>query len=183
MDVEKWRGALQRAFSKEKGMKSLILLGICGIALIYLSTLFGSGKEKEPAPGNETAACTADEYEKKLEREIARVVSAITGETEPAVMVTLKSGSRYVYAVEEKGASRQEAAGESSEEKETAYVILKNAEGAQQALPVTEIQPRIKGVVIVSRYAGDPEIREKLTEAVKTALDISSARICVTGSG
>ncbi len=50
-------------------------------------------------------------------------------------------------------------------------------------MPVTEIQPKIKGVVIVSRYAGDPEIREKLTEAVKTALDISSARICVTGSG
>ncbi len=183
MDVEKWKGALQKLFSKERGMKGLIFLGICGIALIYLSTLLGSGKEKQSAAESETAACTAAEYEKNLEREIVRIVGAITGETDPAVMVTLKSGSRYVYAMEEKGASRQEAEGESSAERETAYVILKNAEGAQQALPVTEIQPKIKGVVIVSRYAGDPEIREKLTEAVKTALDISSARICVTGSG
>lgn len=183
MDVEKWKGTLRKLVSKEKGMKSLILLGICGIALIYLSTLFGSGGEKQPAAAPEASVGTANEYEKKLEQEIARIVKAITGEAEPAVMVTLKSGSRYVYAVEEKGGSRQEGSGESSEEKETAYVILKNAEGAQQALPVTEIQPRIKGVVIVSRYAGNPEIREKLTEAVKTALDISSARICVTGSG
>ncbi len=183
MDVEKWKGTLRKLFSKEKGMKGIIFLGICGIALIYLSTLFGAGKEKQDVLENETTACAVGEYEKNLEREVARIIGAITGETDPAVMITLKSSSRYVYAIEEKGSSRQEAAGENSEEKETSYVILKNAEGAQQALPVTEIQPRIKGVVIVSRYAGDPEIREKLTEAVKTALDISSARICVTGSG
>ena len=33
-DVEKWKGALQKLFSKERGMKGLIFLGICGIALI-----------------------------------------------------------------------------------------------------------------------------------------------------
>ncbi len=102
MDVEKWKGALQKLFSKERGMKGLIFLGICGIALIYLSTLLGSGKEKQSAAGSETAACTAAEYEKNLEREIVRIVGAITGETDPAVMVTLKSGSRYVYAMEER---------------------------------------------------------------------------------
>lgn len=183
MDVEKWKEAVKKALSKEKSTKILLVLGVCGILLIYLSTLFSSGKKQDSEPVQETVSDSAASYEKRLEQELSRIVSAITGEPDPAVMVTLKNGSRYIYAADEKGASQTEQDGTAAEERETKYVVLKNSQGAQQALPITEIQPKVKGVIIVSRYAGDPEVREKLTEAAKTVLDISSARICVTDSG
>ena len=174
MDVEKWKTALKKVFSKEKGTNVLLLLGVCGILLIYLSTLFSSDGTEKNEPAAEKSQGEAVAVEKRLEQELARIVTAITGEEDPAVMVTLKSGSRYVYASDER---------EREEERESNTVILKDSDGAQQALTVTEIQPKVKGVVIVSRYAGNSAIREKLTEAVRTVLDISSARICVTDSG
>lgn len=183
MDVEKWKAAFQKAFPKDRGVKLLVLLGICGIALIYLSTLFGNEKDQKDAPAKEDSTASIGEYEQRLEQELTRIVCAITGEEGPAVLVTLESSSQTVYAADEKTSSQQEENGESSEEYEKTHVILKDSGGAQQALAVTEIQPKVKGVVIVSRYAGDPVIREKLTEAVKTALDISSARVCVTDTG
>ena len=174
MDVEKWKSALKKAFSREKGTNILLLLGVCGILLIYLSTLFSSGEAKKSETAKEESREEAATYEKRLEQELARIVSAITGEEDPAVMVTLKSGSRYVYAADER---------EREAEREKSTVILKDSDGTQQALAITEIQPKVKGVVIVSRYAGDSAIREKLTEAVRTVLDVSTARICVTDSG
>ncbi len=183
MDLEKWKKGLQKAFSREKGLKFAVALGILGIALIFLSSLFSAAKEKKTSePQGGAASFPQESCERDLEQELSRIVRAITGEEAPEVLVTLESGRKYVYAEDEKTNSREDS-GENSGERETAHVILKNSDGGQQALTVTEIEPEIKGVVIVSRYAGDPVIREKLTNAVKTALDISSARVCVTDTG
>lgn len=183
MDVEKWKAALQKAFPKDKAVKVLILLGICGIALIYLSSLFSGEKKQEKAPERAEQTVSVEAYEEKLEQELARIVRAITGEETPEVLVTLESGNRKVFASDEKTDSQQSETGQNTREVEKSHVILRDSNGAQQALTVTEIQPEVKGVVIVSGYAGNPVIREKLTEAVKVALDISSAKVCVTDSG
>ncbi len=180
MDAEKWKDFFHRTCSKNGGRKLLVLLGLLGVALIGFSTLFSGktqGKEPEPA-----SSSSAGEYRQELEQALARIVSAITGEESPEILVTLESGSRYVYAADEKTDSREEET-ESVEERETAHVILKDSEGAQYPLTVTEIEPEIKGVVIVSRCAGNPVIREKLIDAVRTALHVSSARVCVTDAG
>lgn len=186
MEFKKVKDAFLENLKKDKAVKIVLVLGICGIALIYLSTWFEPGQKKaepEPAVGEVSPVDT----EKRLEAELARIVRAITGEEDPAVMVTLESTGRTVYAADEKRntqeSGREGNAVQNSEENEKAHIILKDAEGAQHALTVTEIQPKIKGVVIVSRYAGDPVIREKLTDAVRTALDVSSAKVCVTDSG
>ncbi len=180
MDAEKWKDLFRRTCSKDGGRKLLVLLGLLGVALIGFSTLFSGEKpEKEPEPA---ASSSAGEFRQELEQELARIVSAITGEESPEILVTLESGSRYVYAADEKTDSREEET-ENIEERETAHVILKDSEGAQRPLTVTEIEPEIKGVVIVSRRAGDPAIREKLIDAVRTALHVSSARVCVTDAG
>lgn len=181
MDAEKWKALAGKLLSKDRAVKVLVLLGLCGIALICLSSLWGKAGREEPQRKPETSA-GAEEYGEALEQDIARVVRAITGEEDPTVLVTLESGVRSVYAEDEKTGSREEET-ETSGEEERTHVILKDSDGAQRALTVTEIQPEIKGVVIVSRYAGDPAIREKLTQAVRTALNVSSARVCVTDTG
>lgn len=56
---------------------------------------------------------------------------------------------------------------------------MKGSDGSEQALAVTEIQPVVKGVVVVCDGGGNPAVQQSVTEAVTTALDISSVRVCV----
>lgn len=181
MKAEKWKQAARGIFSGERAVKLAVLLGICGIGILFISGL-GGRREKEPELPESAASSEIVEYQEGLEGALRRVVKAITGEENPTVLVTLESGSRYLYAQDEKQDAKAED-GETDEASETVHVVLKDADGAQHALTVTEIQPKVKGVVIVSGRAEDPAIREKLVNAVKTALDISSSRVCVTDTG
>lgn len=181
METKKIKEAFGSLFKKDKVVKGILLLGICGIALIYFSSWQGGKKENEA----EAAAkmTEGESYEEKLEADLSRIVKAITGEDDPTVMITLQNGGEAVYAQDEKGAVETGEGSAKRDENEKTHIILKDSEGTQTALPVTELKPQVKGVVVVSRSAKDPAIREKLTLAVRTALDISSARVCVTDSG
>ena len=64
---------------------------------------------------------------------------------------------------------------------EKTYIIVKSADGSQKPLVVMQIKPEIQGIVIVSRYGNDISVREKITQAVKTALNLSSTQVCVIG--
>ena len=55
--------------------------------------------------------------------------------------------------------------------------------GIDCVVGTTGMSQDIQGVVVVSDFAGDPAVREKLLAAVCTALDLSSARVCVTSRG
>lgn len=75
--------------------------------------------------------------------------------------------------------SAEEYSGESLNRTQTdgdtqkTYILVKAADGSQKPLVVTKTEPEIRGVVVVSRGGSDPKMREKIVEAVKTALDLS----------
>ncbi len=177
MDIKNGANSLLKLLKKDKFRNVILFLGIGGIALIYISTWIDFSP-KEPEAEQETVSYSAAEYERQLETGLRQVVAAITGEENPTVLVTLESTGKTVYAQDEKKSSR-----EGEEQNETIHILLKDSEGAQHALTVTEIQPKVKGVVVVSEFAGDSVIREKLIYAMKTALDISSTKVCVIDSG
>jgi len=168
MELKKAGEWLKNVLKKENALRLVMVLGICGIALLALSS-FGSGGEEpreEPKQEEPNAA-----YARTLEQDLTRIVTAITGERDPAIMVTLENTGSRVYAEDEK---------ESSQEKESTHVVLEDSQGAQSPLTVTQVQPRIQGIVIVSARAKDPAVKEKLTNAAMTALGIPSSRVCVT---
>ena len=173
--MDQWKQKLQEIFQKEKSLKLVVLLGICGIALIGLSSFW------EPAPAQEkqTETVNQEDYSDRLESELSRIVTAITGEEAPTVVVTLADNGRSLYASDQRENTRQEE-GASSVERETSHILLEDADGSQSALTVTQTQPEIQGVVVVSALADDPAVREKLLTAVCTALDVSTARVCIT---
>lgn len=45
---------------------------------------------------------------------------------------------------------------------------------------MTELQPTVKGVVIVCEGGDQPLVQQRVTDAVTIALNISSKRVCVT---
>lgn len=173
MDAKRLPEVLQKLLKKEHATTILVFIGIVGIALIYFSSWTSGKTEPEVSSPQTVNAGSVDDMQQRLEADLKRIVSAITGE-EAEVMITLENGGETVYAVDERVSKN-----ENSVEEERAYLIIKDSDGAQKGLAVNQIQPEIKGVVVVSKSSENALIREKLIDAVKTALGISSAKVCV----
>lgn len=165
-------------FFKSDRWKNLIILGgLAGIVLIFLSSYFPSGNSDSTEKAlNEI---TAQEYTSQLEASLTQIVSQIHGAGEAHIMVTLETGVETKYATEEKSST------ESSGEKmfgssELTYITVRDANGSERALAITEVQPTVKGVVVVCPGGEDPVVQQRIVSAVTTALDISSKRVFVT---
>lgn len=179
MELGQWKQRFLDLFRKEKPLKLVVLLGVFGIALIGLSA-FWEPDGSDPVP--ETSSSGTEDYRQSLEEDLGRIVTAITGEEHPTVVVTLGDTGKSLYASDERQSTQQEE-GASTEDRESTHILMEDADGNQYALTVTQTQPEVQGVVVVSQFAGNPIVQEKLLNAVCTALDISSAKVCVTGSG
>lgn len=181
--------SVKKLFKQDKFISAVALMGLLGILIIYLSSFFGGDSKTEKKP-EEQLSITIAEYENKLEDKLIKIVSAITGEENPVIMLTLEGESTFVYAKNEKSSvtdndEYQESgikSTENSNDNETSYIILKDESGSEHALKITEIQPEVKGVVVVSGYANNILVKEKITNAVRTALGISSSKVCVVGA-
>ena len=164
-----------------KGRKIIIAAGLVGMALILASEFW---------PGQKTAGTaaktTAEDFLEKTEAKLADVVGSIQGAGKCRIMVTLENGVEYVYATQQKvNTDRQEGTdGDSSklnqrDDTEESIVIVETENG-RQGLLVTELQPTVKGVVIVCEGGDQPLVQQRVTDAVTIALNISSKRVCVT---
>ena len=165
-----------------------MLIAACA-ALVLLMLLWPMDTKNTENEAQETVELTAGDYTRALSAQIAQMVSAITGESEPHVTVTLRTMGETVYATEDnqREKSAEEYSGESLNRTQTdgdtqkTYILVKAADGSQKPLIVTKTEPEIRGVVVVSCGGSDPKMREKIVEAVKTALDLSSTQVCVVG--
>ena len=58
-----------------------------------------------------------------------------------------------------------------------------DSQGTEHALAVTEIEPKVKGVIVICSGGENPIVKQRIAEAVTTALNIPSKRVCITKSG
>lgn len=166
--------------------KIVIIVGLIGIALIFLSGLF-KNDQPEAKTVSSPNVISADQYAAQLESKLTDIVSRIQGTGSAKVLVTLERSTQYVYATEEKKSNQTTqdksdgttTKNEANDNTETTYTLVKGADGAQKALAVTEVQPIIKGVVVVCDGGDDPAVQQNVISAVTTALDITSVRVCV----
>lgn len=180
------RNSLNSFFEKDKSRKLIVISGLAGIVLIFVSSIWG-GKGKTPVK-NDEESLGSGRYEEKLERSLESIVSSIKGAGNSKVLVTLENSTETIYATEEKKnkeASEDRTNGETTRKKESddcekKYITVKDSEGTERALAVTEIQPRVKGVIVVCTGGDDPIVQQRIIGAVTTALNISSKRVCVT---
>lgn len=152
------------------------------VLLIGLSSVF-PGRKKEKA---ETTAPTAASYIAEIEQKLEQIAVSIVGGKAEA-MVTLENGVEYIYASETEtdtqknedktGADKTKI--QQNDSNAQKYIIVKNANGDEQALVVTEVMPTVKGVVVVCDCGGQPALAEAVRSAVVTALNISENRVCV----
>ncbi len=191
MQENKQGSGMKKLFSGMGGDKVkniIIVAGLVGIALIFFSSFIKPSSQNQQEQ-EESATITAEEYADQLEKNLTEVISSIQGAGPSKVMVTLESGVQTKYATEEKTNSEasqdKDSNGETtrsqqSGDSEITYITVRDANGAERALEITEIQPTVKGVVVVCSGGEDPVVQQRVIDAVTTALNISSKRVCVT---
>jgi len=186
MDLKK----IKEILSNDKVKYVIIFLGVIGIILIFTSN-FSKGKLKENKK-NDKDFSTSDtyEYKEQLEENLKNIISEISGVGNVKVLVTLESSMQNVYATEQKKnkeavEDRNENENERSKkqesnEVETKYITIKDSDGTEKALSVMQIQPIVKGVVVICSGGDNIDVKNKVIETVKTALNITSKRVFVT---
>lgn len=172
---------ISKYLAKLKNPKFLMIIGLIGIVLIFLSTLIPSEGSKKAAT---TGEFSPEAYRVSLEKDILEIVKDITGSRNATVVITLESGIRYSYADIREGITSDKTESESqsveSEFKE-GYITVKNADGGEQALLITAQMPEIRGVAIVCEGGDSEIIAEKITSTVTAALNITSKRVYICG--
>lgn len=172
----------KRIGSLFKNPKLLMILGLIGIFLIFLSSFLPSG-DGETAVKNQNETDT-ESYRAALQEDVSRIVERITGDDDCTVVITLESGVRYTYAEageDNTSSSSGQNLEENSSSSTKSYITVKTADGGEQALLVTQTMPQVRGVAVVCDGGDNSETAEKITAALTAALDITSKRVYVTG--
>ena len=164
-----------------KKPKILIIAGLLGMVLIFLSSL-GGGEDKTP---KETGGeFSAEDYRISLQEDIRKMVTEITGSKNVNVVITLENSISYSYADtrEETSAAESKENGESSDTQiKAGYITLETADGGEEALLVTAKMPEIRGVAIVCEGGDNKLLNEKIKNTVTAALNITSKRVYICG--
>ena len=161
---------------KEKGL--FIKLAICLVAGIILMSL-GSGKKDDTATNTgtsspqEAASTTLSESyyseEKQLEDKLVSILSEVKGAGTVKVALTFEQGAEYVYA--EENNEKQ-----STDQSETSTSL---AQINDSPVLIKQRLPEVKGVVIVAEGAGDALVKERLYQATKSLLGLSTSQIAI----
>lgn len=167
----------------------IFLLGIAGILLIGLSSILpGRGEEaRAQQPRQEAAETDARAYADQLEERLRDILEQTEGVGTAQVMVTLENGYQKVYAKTEKVnndtlediRAQDEKKTQEKQVTEQTYVLVDGA-GGKVPLVTGQLEPEVKGVVVVCEGGSDPLVVRRVVETVRVALDISSTRISVS---
>lgn len=179
-------------YLKEKLPKSksgfLIAVGIVGLLLILISSFDFTNAEtdKKAQPTEVVTADASLQYAESVEKKLEALISDMLGKTSVEVMVTLESGKEYVYADEimtDADITRDQSAlkTQQSDKNQKSYIVIKDADGNEKPLVITEKMPTVRGVVVVCESGETPAVASAVRLAVKSALNVDEDKICVIG--
>lgn len=151
---------------------------IFGIGLLGLLLLSLPGCESgKTTPTSVVVSDSIDpaSYAEQWKRQTVEIVTAITGDPEPTVVVTLAQSREYVYEYE----TDRSIDGERNSEERT-IARYEDSSGRDQALVRTTLEPKAAGVVVVCQNGDQIPVRSRVIQAVSTALGLSSDKVYVT---
>lgn len=169
---------LKSLMSGENG-KKILIIGAAAVLILLLMSTVSRGTKTAKTVKPETVEDAA-QIEQTLEQRLEKLLGKIEGVGSVSVMVTLDRCSQQVYEKDEKSQNNvKNESGSSTENsaKETEIVL---AGSGKEPLQTAVVQPKVRGAAVVCSGAGDPIVREKVTNAVAKALNIGVSKVYVT---
>ncbi|MDR3178460.1 MAG: stage III sporulation protein AG [Oscillospiraceae bacterium] len=172
-------------FARKEGFKKIVVaVGILGIILVFVSSFLKPGTTLK-SERNKTSAQT---YIEQMQKNLEYLISNIEGAGKSEVLITLENGSEIIYAREEKKnqeSSEDKAKGElgkikQSDDFEIKYITVRESDGNERALQIKEVEPKVKGVVVVCEGGNNKNVKEKIINAIKTIFSILKSQVFVT---
>ncbi|MBO8159204.1 hypothetical protein [Thermosyntropha sp.] len=167
---------------KKKGMYFLVILCCAGIlALIWpvssTDTQTDSSSISEPVYKKKEI----DNVKAEMANELESILSQIEGAGKVSVSLTLSSDGINTYAanVREEKRNQEETSKGSKKVTNETNISRDVAVNSGNALLIEHKNPEVIGVLIVADGAGNPEVRENLTYAASTLLDIPAHKVRV----
>lgn len=177
--------------SKKKLIENSVIAIIIGIILIITAgTLFGGGNKE---PEQKTQQSKGTEFVSKqviqdeggsVQKEMEALLSQVAGAGKVDVMITYETGKESVPATNVKRNDN------STQEKDTSggtrditqndfesSVVYEEGQGTKKPVILKEIQPKVKGVVIIADGADNPVVKESLCNAAKVLLNVEIHKI------
>lgn len=175
--------SIKEKFTKKTAVLILFVIGVIGILLIFLSSFISPSDNttKENTTGNEYAAAYIDKNEKRLED----IIGKINGVGRVDVLITVESGVENIYETDTKNSDKrvenqgQDSQTQTDTDNESSHVIIDGKSGGQEALLTKQLEPQIKGVIIVCDGGNSAEVKENIIHSVSTALGLPTNRISV----
>lgn len=178
---------------KKIGMEKLIIMLICGIALIYFSVPIEENDKKITSEigkiDKKEIELSTNEYTKELEERLKEIINKINGISDVNVMITIKCGNESVVLTEssvqeneKKDTNNNGLISEQIElKKDTIVVYKKNSNGETVPYVVKENVPKVEGIAVIAKGAEKPENMIKITSIVKALFDVEAHKISVVG--
>lgn len=179
---------------KKKAVYYLMVILLVGVLLILIgditTNLLGKNKPRSKntveVASNSQSAATAGTYESTIKKELTETLSQMQGVGRVSVMIYFEGGASSVPAFNTNDSNKkteekdnQGGTRVTTEITKSQNLLVVNDGSSNKPYIVEEINPKIGGVVVVSDGASDPVIKENITNAVKTVLNIPSNKVSV----
>jgi stage III sporulation protein AG len=195
MDFMKRLKEMLEGKNRKKLVENTVIVIIIGVIVIIAASTFlngskDSGASQPPAGEQEniqTAALTQAGSGDSTEDELAAILSKIQGVGRVEVMITYVSGKESVPAYDtrknESSTDEKDSGGGtrsiSQGEYDSSVVYEDRQGGGKSPVILKEMQPVVKGVLVVADGAGSPEVKERICSAVQVLMDIPIHKIQV----
>jgi len=166
--------------TNKKKINLILILGVVGIVLIGLSDCNFNSKETTESAKNDFIS--TDDYIENLENRVLRMIKEIDGAGKSKIMITAETSLEKNFATNDSIKQDSETKDSESSIKndiEKEVVMVEDTSGKKQALIQNVSEPKIRGVLVLCEGAENPEINEKITNAIKSLLGVSSSKINV----
>ena len=172
------------------GIPKLLLVLAAGIVLIALSAGDMSTRKKdtlkEVENTTDTESDTKDEYTKKLERQFESVLANVSGVGRVKVMITLDTSSEKVtlsdpvYKNESVNETEADGSVKSQTNSESSpQTVFSEKDDVKDPYVVKEIEPVIKGVLVVCEGGDNDSVKKEITSAAEALFGLESHKIKV----
>lgn len=174
-----------QAIKKVKNFEIIIAVIVVAVILaIYGSTLIGG--DKDPAP-KEDAVESAESVDASTnadnEARLKKVLEAIDGAGRVEVMITYESGPEMVPAMNQSTTTQEseeftgtDTVRQSRTTDESQNPVIASGQ-EDDLLVLKEVEPEVRGVVVVAEGASDIQVQLNLQRAVQTVLNVPADKV------
>ncbi len=167
---------------EKKTVLNFITMLLIGIVLIIASNSFlkKNIREEEVISSNKDIVENNSDFVAELEKKLETALSKVEGVGEIKVIITLENSGEIIVAEDNSVDKSETSEGDSGEKRKVNNFKKENKKillDSNKPLVLQEIQPQIKGVLIIAKGGDDARVKSSVVKAIQALLNVQANKI------